>query len=70
MPAKLWGVLHRARCEPWAQVSTCMLGAAASGWGASAVVVLTANHYWVDAIAAVAIVTVAWLFTSTAGNAM
>lgn len=28
-----------------------------------AVVVLTANHYWVDAIAAAAIVAVAWLFT-------
>lgn len=29
-----------------------------------AVVVLTANHYWADAIAAVALVTAAWLLTS------
>ena len=35
-----------------------------------AVVVLTANHDWVDAIAAVAIVAVAWLFISAAGSAI
>jgi hypothetical protein len=56
-------------------LGTIWIGTSKAKWLALAhpiltlgVVVLTANHYWADAIAVVGIVVAAWLFTSTSSD--